>query len=69
VIDCIPCRPSAALFGAGFDRAGVVTVQGRTNIMTLGWHTVLEFTPSLVGNCGYQALTIAQAFSGGAGPR
>jgi flavin reductase (DIM6/NTAB) family NADH-FMN oxidoreductase RutF len=23
--------------------------QGRTNIMTLGWHTVLEFTPSLVG--------------------
>ncbi|WP_241648432.1 flavin reductase family protein [Paenirhodobacter populi] len=23
--------------------------QGRTNIMTLGWHTVLEFSPSLVG--------------------
>src|SRR6185312_17264988 len=23
--------------------------QGRTNIMTLGWHTVMEFTPSLVG--------------------
>src|SRR3712207_323714 len=23
--------------------------QGRANIMTLGWHTVLEFTPSLVG--------------------
>jgi flavin reductase (DIM6/NTAB) family NADH-FMN oxidoreductase RutF len=23
--------------------------QGKTNIMTLGWHTVLEFTPSLVG--------------------
>jgi flavin reductase (DIM6/NTAB) family NADH-FMN oxidoreductase RutF len=23
--------------------------QGETNIMTLGWHTVLEFTPSLVG--------------------
>jgi flavin reductase (DIM6/NTAB) family NADH-FMN oxidoreductase RutF len=22
--------------------------QGQTNIMTLGWHTVLEFTPSLV---------------------
>ena len=22
---------------------------GQTNIMTLGWHTVLEFTPSLVG--------------------
>ncbi len=22
---------------------------GKTNIMTLGWHTVLEFTPSLVG--------------------
>lgn len=23
--------------------------QGQSNIMTLGWHTVLEFTPSLVG--------------------
>jgi flavin reductase (DIM6/NTAB) family NADH-FMN oxidoreductase RutF len=23
--------------------------QGRNNIMTLGWHTILEFTPSLVG--------------------
>jgi flavin reductase (DIM6/NTAB) family NADH-FMN oxidoreductase RutF len=23
--------------------------RGKTNIMTLGWHTVLEFTPSLVG--------------------
>lgn len=23
--------------------------QGKTNIMTLGWHTVLEFTPSLIG--------------------
>ena len=21
----------------------------RTNIMTLGWHTVLEFSPSLIG--------------------
>ena len=23
--------------------------EGKTNIMTLGWHTVMEFTPSLVG--------------------
>lgn len=23
--------------------------KGRTNIMTMGWHTVLEFSPSLVG--------------------
>lgn len=23
--------------------------QGKNNIMTMGWHTVLEFTPSLVG--------------------
>ncbi|MGE5809557.1 MAG: flavin reductase family protein [Nitrospirota bacterium] len=23
--------------------------KGKTNIMTLGWHTVMEFTPSLVG--------------------
>ena len=23
--------------------------KGRANIMTLGWHTILEFTPSLVG--------------------
>ncbi len=23
--------------------------QGRANIMTMGWHTVMEFTPSLVG--------------------
>jgi flavin reductase (DIM6/NTAB) family NADH-FMN oxidoreductase RutF len=23
--------------------------KGRTNIMTLGWHTMMEFTPSLVG--------------------
>jgi flavin reductase (DIM6/NTAB) family NADH-FMN oxidoreductase RutF len=23
--------------------------RGRNNIMTLGWHTILEFTPSLVG--------------------
>lgn len=23
--------------------------RGRTNIMTLGWHTVMEFSPSLVG--------------------
>ena len=22
---------------------------GRRNIMTMGWHTVMEFTPSLVG--------------------
>lgn len=24
-------------------------VQGKANVMTLGWHTVLEFSPSLVG--------------------
>ena len=24
-------------------------LRGKTNIMTLGWHTVLEFSPSLVG--------------------
>ena len=24
-------------------------LRGETNVMTLGWHTVLEFTPSLVG--------------------
>src|SRR5215471_10876507 len=23
--------------------------RGETNIMTMGWHTVMEFTPSLVG--------------------
>jgi len=23
--------------------------RGKTNVMTLGWHTILEFTPSLVG--------------------
>ena len=23
--------------------------QGKNNVMTLGWHTVLEFSPSLVG--------------------
>ncbi|HVJ53720.1 MAG TPA: flavin reductase family protein [Aliidongia sp.] len=23
--------------------------QGKTNVMTMGWHTVMEFTPSLVG--------------------
>jgi flavin reductase (DIM6/NTAB) family NADH-FMN oxidoreductase RutF len=23
--------------------------RGRTNIMTLGWHTILEFSPSLIG--------------------
>ncbi len=23
--------------------------EGKTNIMTMGWHTVMEFTPSLVG--------------------
>ncbi len=23
--------------------------QGKNNIMTMGWHTVMEFTPSLVG--------------------
>ena len=23
--------------------------KGKTNIMTMGWHMVLEFTPSLVG--------------------
>ena len=23
--------------------------QGKTNMMTMGWHTVSEFTPSLVG--------------------
>ena len=23
--------------------------RGKTNIMTMGWHTVMEFTPSLVG--------------------
>jgi flavin reductase (DIM6/NTAB) family NADH-FMN oxidoreductase RutF len=25
--------------------------KGKTNIMTLGWHTVMEFTPSRVGCC------------------
>jgi flavin reductase (DIM6/NTAB) family NADH-FMN oxidoreductase RutF len=25
--------------------------RGRTNIMTMGWHAVMEFTPSLVGCC------------------
>jgi len=25
--------------------------QGETNIMTMGWHMVMEFTPSLVGCC------------------
>jgi flavin reductase (DIM6/NTAB) family NADH-FMN oxidoreductase RutF len=29
--------------------------QGETNVMALGWHTVLEFTPSLVG-CMISAL-------------
>jgi flavin reductase (DIM6/NTAB) family NADH-FMN oxidoreductase RutF len=24
-------------------------LKGKTNIMTMGWHTVMEFTPSLVG--------------------
>ena len=23
--------------------------KGKANIMTLGWHTVMEFTPSLIG--------------------
>ena len=23
--------------------------KGKTNIMTMGWHTVLEFSPSLIG--------------------
>ena len=23
--------------------------EGETNIMTLGWHTIMEFTPELVG--------------------
>src|SRR5277367_1738830 len=23
--------------------------RGKTNIMTMGWHTVMEFTPSLLG--------------------
>ena len=23
--------------------------RGKTNIMTMGWHTVMEFTPSLIG--------------------
>ncbi len=23
--------------------------QGKTNIMTMGWHTIMEFTPSLIG--------------------
>src|SRR5512132_2396617 len=23
--------------------------KGKTNLMTMGWHTVMEFTPSLVG--------------------
>src|SRR3546814_1813487 len=27
----------------------LVRYQGATNIMTLGWHTILEFSPSLVG--------------------
>src|SRR3546814_6858734 len=27
----------------------LVRWQGATNIMTLGWHTILEFSPSLVG--------------------
>ncbi len=25
------------------------TLNGATNIMTMGWHTVMEFTPSLIG--------------------
>jgi flavin reductase (DIM6/NTAB) family NADH-FMN oxidoreductase RutF len=41
--------PGLTLSGTGSDRTGVVGVGGKTNIMTLGWQTVMEFTPSLVG--------------------
>lgn len=34
--------------------------QGRTNIMTMGWHTVMEFTPSLLG-CGSPPATGASS--------
>jgi len=33
---------------------------GQRNIMTMGWHTVMEFTPSLVG-CVIPPATIASA--------
>ncbi len=31
--------------------------KGKTNIMTLGWHTVMEFSPSRVGCCIFSAHT------------
>ena len=30
---------------------------GQSNVMTLGWHTILEFTPSLVGGMISGAIT------------
>jgi hypothetical protein len=36
--------------------------RGRTNIMTLGWHTILEFSPSL-GQRGRQVREAGQIVS------
>jgi hypothetical protein len=34
---------------AGADRAGQLAHKGETNIMTMGWHMIMEFVPSLIG--------------------
>jgi flavin reductase (DIM6/NTAB) family NADH-FMN oxidoreductase RutF len=31
--------------------------RGRTNVMTMGWHTVMEFEPSMVGCCIFSDYT------------
>jgi len=42
-------RSNPALPGAGADRPGQFGVPPRQNIMTMGWHMVMEFQPSLIG--------------------
>ena len=39
------------LFGTGSRDAGELGVEENTNIITMGWHMVLEFSPSLVACC------------------
>ena len=40
--------------------------RGETNIMTMGWHTVLEFVPSLVGCVISRAITALISFAAAA---
>lgn len=44
-----PTEKSASISGTWSYSAALFALPGQNNVMTLGWHTMLEFSPSLLG--------------------